>query len=686
MGKGKRSRRSASPGSVAPRDVSTQVAPAVSQRVPWRHIVWVGLVALGFRVLFWTIYSRSPFFQQPVVDASFFDLWAQNLAAGHQPQTGVFFKPPLYAYLLMGMYNLWGRSLTAVYLFQTVLGAASCGLVLALGRQLFSPRIALTGALAVAVLPLLPFLELQLLAESVTTFLTLLALVLFLAGVQGQRGSPWTRLGLAGICLGIAALGRPNLLLVPLALAGWLLLGGRTQPAVMAGRSRSWAAGIMLLGTVLALSPVTIRNARVSGDLVPVCANLGVNLWAGSRPDADGISAIPVGVRWDDLQLECGQAAASGSVASSRYLMGKSLAQMKSDPGRALALLGKKLGALVTAHEIRNNIGPAFLAREQAVFLLHRWWPSFWLLGPLAFLGMITVRRLPAGGQVLWLYLAALALSVLPFFVNARFRAPMLPVLALFAAAAAFDLGRRFRQLRSGRRGPFLRSVLLLAGMLIVVNVDWFDFGNRSHDARDHGNLAMILAQGYGSVGPDPAAAAYHYEQAVALDPADPDLHERYGQFLTGRALPYSQLADEQFARHQWRTASSLVDSAARYLEPALGQHRQAAAIFPRSFRSHSNIGTCLLCLADGPRFRAEVALADGDSSTAKMEIGRALDGYHQAAAAYQEALRINPGFPEAASNIQLCLQRLLELPGLTLEVRQYQDRLRQQPGAATRR
>ena len=61
---------------------------------------------------------------------------------------------------------------------------------------------------------------------------------------------------------------------------------------------------------------------------------------------------------------------------------------MAADPLRTLGLTARRALLLLNAHEGRNNIGAAFLARTQGVVVLQRWWPGFWLVAPLALLGL----------------------------------------------------------------------------------------------------------------------------------------------------------------------------------------------------------------------------------------------------------------------------------------------------------
>jgi hypothetical protein len=109
-------------------------------------------------------------------------------------------------------------------------------------------------------------------------------------------------------------------------------------------------------------------------------------------------------------------------------------------------------------------------------------------------------------------------------------------------------------------------------------------------------------------------------------------------------------------------------------------KHQRAAELFPRSFRSHANYGTCRLWLGDGRTALASLALAAGDTARGAAEAAAALTEFDAAARAYQTALRIKRGFPEATTNLRLCLQRILALPPLTESIRQYQAQL---PGSS---
>jgi len=200
--------------------------PSFGTLLPTNQVLVVLLVAVLFRLLYWSLASGSAFMHTPVVDGSFFDIWARTLAEGRVFQAQPFFKPPLYAYLLSFLYRM-GLNLQGVLFLQMAVGAHTCGLTLTQGRTVFSSRVAFAAAVVTALLPILPFFESQLQAESWTLALTLGSLLPVLLIISG-RSRPSARLFfIAGALLGIAALGRPNLMLQVVVLAAGLWWWGR---------------------------------------------------------------------------------------------------------------------------------------------------------------------------------------------------------------------------------------------------------------------------------------------------------------------------------------------------------------------------------------------------------------------------------------------------------------------------
>jgi len=620
-----------------------------------KHALIVAVAAAALRILAWAQLSSTPFFDTPVVDASSFDIWARTILDGRVFSGDVYFKPPFYPYLLSMLYGVFGPSVKTIQILQTLLGVVTAVTVLGIGRRIWSPKVALGGALVMALWPVFPFFETQLLAETWTTLLTLLALERLLV----RRGNDWAspgfmRTALAGLMLGVAALGRPNIMLLIVAIAGWV--------AWEQGRLKNWRLSLVIIG--FALLPILMpmsRNASVAGEFVPISANLGANLVTGHRDGADGISAIPVGLQWDDLQLECKQAGQGTAATSSRYLTGRALGWMADHPGRTLELLGHKVLVLLSGWEARNNIGAQWLAREHGVWVLSRWWPSTWLVMPLALMGLFVAIR-GRGATLLALTIVVQVASILPFFANARFRLPMLPLLALFAAAGVDALLMRWRE--NGPRAVMV-PVIVLAVSATVVNVDWLDLGNERWNAEDAFNEALIQLRGYEGLPTDERAAETAYLRAIALDPNFPDAHERYGTLRLGRAAGGLSRTQALLDRNSLTEARQLAARVDVELAAAAEQHRIALRLVPRSYRSAANLGAVGLLGGDLHFALARNALAAGDTATAQTELSIARQRYEQADASLNRSLRLNRNFREAVSNKQLLSQRLASFPSL---------------------
>ena len=242
---------------------------------------------------------------------------------------------------------------------------------------------------------------------------------------------------LAGLVFGLAAATRPTVLLFMPVLALWMLWTFR--------RRGSWSGALvpvslLTIGTVLPIAPLTAHNIS-TGDTSLVSTQGGVNFWIGNNPESDGHTAIVPGTRsnwWGGYQDSITQAEANegraltpGEVSS--HYAGRAFEYIRSDFGGWLGLMGTKLRIFWSNHEFGNNQPIAFYAKR------FNPWSSYLPvryadLLALALLGLVLswrhgARIVPAAGFVL-----VYSLGVIAFFVCARFRMPILPVLMVFAS------------------------------------------------------------------------------------------------------------------------------------------------------------------------------------------------------------------------------------------------------------
>jgi 4-amino-4-deoxy-L-arabinose transferase-like glycosyltransferase len=430
---------------------------------------WLGaILALSFavRVVYVLQSRRSPAFEQPAMDALYHLEWARAFAAGHEFQPGPFFRAPLYPWFLGLLLRLFGEHLSLVRLVQAAVGTASVGLVYLVGARAFDARTGLLAALLSGLTWITIYFECDLLLPVLEIFFDLLAI--WLALRAGERTSP-ARAALAGAALGVAALVRPNVLLFAPFLLVWTLARARAT-----GRGRALLPALLFALALLApIAPVTAYNRIAGGDWVLISSQGGVNFWIGNNPRSDGSSAIVPGTRadwWggyhDSIRLaeaEEGRKLRPSEV--SRHYSAKAWAWIRSEPRAALAHLVWKLRLFWVDWELSNDASERFFAFRFGPVL--RWLPfGFGALAPLALLGFLLASRRSWSLLPLWGFLPVYTASVVAFFVCSRFRVPVLPVLAVFAAHACWRL---VDLARARARLPLAGSAAFLAGAVFLV-------------------------------------------------------------------------------------------------------------------------------------------------------------------------------------------------------------------------
>ena len=270
-------------------------APGPISRLGRRWALFIFVTALAYRGLCFAVAGEHVLLRYPVVDAQYHDAQAQRMAAGDwigHSQDDVF-KPPLYPAYVALHYVLLGRHIALVQWSQFLLGTLSAVLLALLATRLAGPGTGRLAGLLAALYPPFVFFELQLLTPALTLFLNVVALLLLLSPAPHGR---WRLLG-AGLLLGLSAGVRSDVLLPTVLALFYLLCAGNDMP----WRRRVTQAAVVCAGVVLVILPITVRNAYLTGQLIPISSNGGINLYTGNRAHADGLSAVPVGLQWERL-------------------------------------------------------------------------------------------------------------------------------------------------------------------------------------------------------------------------------------------------------------------------------------------------------------------------------------------------------------------------------------------------
>ncbi|MFT5051586.1 MAG: tetratricopeptide (TPR) repeat protein, partial [Chlamydiales bacterium] len=266
----------------------------------------------------------------------------------------------------------------------------------------------------------------------------------------------------AGLAWGLAAIARPNVLLFMPALACWFIWGtGRDVRAGLRG------ALVLALGVLAPILPLTVYNARVGHDRVLISTQAGVNLWIGNNPQADGSTAVAPGTRaswwggYDDTiaQAEASEGRSLSASEVSAHYSRRALSFIFTQPSQSIPLLVRKLRLFWLDWELGNNQEVRFFAYRFNPWL--RFTPlRFGLLAAAGLIGIALSRSRRASSFPLWGFLLVYMLSVVAFFINGRYRLPVIPILMIYGSYTLLWL---YDRLRARSYGPAAALVGLLA-------------------------------------------------------------------------------------------------------------------------------------------------------------------------------------------------------------------------------
>ena len=485
----------------------------------WVRMGAIVALALALRLPYLAQIQSWSFFYSPILDSRTQYKWATILLNSHGIGNGeVLAKAPLYPYFLAFHQWLVGAGppgLFSAHLAQLVLGAFTCGLTYLLGRRAFGEPAGIAAGLLAALYSPGIFRDGQLLDTALATFLATAFLLALLAAVDRPTSGRW--LG-AGLLLGCLHLTRPNLLIfAPVLAIAAIFWFRRTH-----GASRvATMVGLLALGIVLPILPITGRNYLIRGYVMPVSDTGGINLYTGNNPDADGYSPIPSGIAWERTWY----AAEEGSgtrIARDQdaYWRSQAYRFWREQPGRALALLLKKVYLYWNAYEIPNNVSYDWGRAHASVLRVAPF--TFAVLGPLALLGIVLGGWRSRRAWVLTLFVASNVAAVVAFFVCGRYRMPALPALCVFAALALLEL------FRYAAKRTWARLALALAALVVFavyVNSDAYGVRRTRGANRDW----YYLGQSY-VIAKNHEQAKQAFRQAAEADPKDADAHYLLGQ------------------------------------------------------------------------------------------------------------------------------------------------------------
>ena len=707
-------------------------------RKPGSPAVWIFLTALVVRLLHVWQLRASPFFDALMGDSRGYDEWARRIAAGEWIGRDVFYQAPLYPYMLGVVYAIAGRHLLLVRVVQALIGSASCALIGSAAARFFAPlgertarAIGIAAGVMLALYAPAIFFDALIQKSVLDVFFVCLALWLIANGIADSDGRParWFALGLT---MGALALTRENALVFIVVILAWALvdtqsripnpLAARTKRALADGESRIpnpesrlRRASLFLSGLALILAPVAARNAYVGGGLYITTSQFGPNFYIGNNPRSDGTyqplrfgRGAPEYERQDATELAeraLGRSLTPAEVSS--YWTDQTMDFITSQPAAWSKLMARKTALLWNATEMLDTESQEAHAEYSLPLRALAVVGHFGVLVPLAVVGVLATWPLRRRLAIVYALTLAYAASVVMFYVFARYRYPLVPMLVLFAAAGAASFVDRER-LRALRARP-AAGIALVAGVAVLCN--WPLLSTTLMRAVTESNLAVAL-QAEGRF--DDAIA--HYQRAIALRPDYSPAQNNLGTALRaeGRleeaAAAYRRAIElrGEYPEAHYNLANVLTDEgrakeAAEHFrvalrsmsgsadvhnnlgialvaegkrDEAIDEFRAAVAEDPGSPKSHRNLADALASAGRTEeafiefRRASQLAPADGalhyDFGSFLLEIGRV----DEAIAEFRTALKLTPRSVEAHNNLGIALGTKGQMPEAIAEFR----------------
>lgn len=376
------------------------------------------------------------------------------------------YRPPLYPLVLSGIMlatgSYWRLAVGLVHWLFGI-GTILCVAYL-VGVRSVQARV--LAVVLVATDPLLLHHSRLIMTETQSTFLVAVTLVAFHRAAN-RPGMIWWLLG--GLLMGLCSLTRPTFLPWPivavclgmigacLSAQARSLAGQKAQPAGGGGLkprgmclTQAAQVGFVLFGFVLAIIPWGVRNWLVLGRPILGTTHGGYtfylanNPWfydylrrSGSQPVWD---AAELNARWERVVRE---QAGGDELAADHLAYEMAFDTIRNQPGMFLRACLDRLWQLwrIVPHRLNENES---FAHRVARYVVGVFYLVEYILIAFAIVGRIKARNTQALDYVVWVLECALVLTVVGvhtfYWTNMRMRAPLIPILAIWAAEGYDDL------------------------------------------------------------------------------------------------------------------------------------------------------------------------------------------------------------------------------------------------------
>ena len=377
---------------------------------------------------------------------------AQEIAAGNgfctpgsNPPAPTAYRPPLYP-LVLSVLPQRNRD-PALAALQVLLGTGTVWLTVVVGRQIgLDARLALLAGSLIAVDPLLVKYTSMAMTETLSTFLVAALLAIALKPVEASKAPPVGRAILSGVLFGLGVLCRPTLWAFGALLAAWSLFRRwrANRSPFTTHQSPLTTHLACLLAAAVTVAPWAVHNGLQFGRPIVTTTHGGYTLLLGNNPAFyREVVDQPLGTVWDGshgpgqaawidgVHREMEQAGVHSEVEADHWMTRRAWRHIADDPrhfAKACLLRFVSFWNVVPSGPAAADVSPLLRYGTGAYYAI--------VFG-LALVGTVKVLRTAAARWMpLLLLIASFSAVHLVYWSNVRMRAPVMPAVALLAAAA----------------------------------------------------------------------------------------------------------------------------------------------------------------------------------------------------------------------------------------------------------
>ncbi|MDP8206312.1 MAG: glycosyltransferase family 39 protein [Candidatus Electryonea clarkiae] len=498
--------------------------------------LWTVVVALfmTLRLIHQGYVLTSPPGNILIIDSQFYFQWAERIAAGHGLGPTVFFMSPFYPLFMSLILKLSESGVAVTMLVQVLLSLGTLGLIGRFTVRRFGHPAGLIAGFLYALYAPSIYYDSIILSASCILFLVM---VMMTCLDQAERAGSRFPIFLAGLAIGIAALARPNILIL-LPIFSYIFVKRWKNYGIE-------QAGLLIIATLIVIFPAGLRNYLNGGEWYITTNSAGVNFYIGNHENANGLYTEAPWLTSAEPAFEAGEYRTEAQrhlrkaltlSQASRYWMGAGMAWIVSHPVEWLILEGKKTAYFFNRVETPNNVS-FYGVKAYSGVLRKIGFMNFGLLAPIGLVGLGLARR-EEGWYSSIAVVAGYLIAGLFFFVASEYRYPVTGIMIAYGAGAITRIVGRLRHKEIERAQISMIALLVL---LMFCNIPWKTMKTIASPRMDYFNWASVsFAQS------DLVNASLLFTAALAWDPKWSEAHIQLAQVFDEMKL--RELADKEYS------------------------------------------------------------------------------------------------------------------------------------------